>query len=256
MAYDASWSWPTRWWRSSAPATSTAKPWPPSSYRRSVRNAVFRPSIQKRWRQSRNPGETDPTWLLHTLYGDFSEVLTQGVNTMANAAAVGADGKPLVGTTTGDTGQTMQETMRSWMMIVLTLVFVAIYVGALLGLIPGSNKTDAPTLSRIESIVFVIIGYYFGRLPAQATEQTLKGEINRQAQKADVAEQVKTTALQEKQGLQEKVKNAKAALASAVPVPVAPAPEAFTVHLRKALPESSPDALRQSVLAAVNVLDS
>ncbi|MEA2601060.1 MAG: hypothetical protein QOF89_2052 [Acidobacteriota bacterium] len=154
------------------------------------------------------------------------------------------------------TGQTMQETLRSWMMIVLTLAFVAIYVGALLGWIPGANKPDPQILSRIESIVFVIIGYYFGRLPAQATEQTLKGEINRQTQKADTAEQVKTEALQEKQGLQEKVKNAKAALASAVPAPAAPAPEGLAPNLSRSLPATSPDALRQSVLAAVNVLDS
>ncbi|HEX3552466.1 MAG TPA: hypothetical protein VIA62_04470 [Thermoanaerobaculia bacterium] len=142
-------------------------------------------------------------------------------------------------------------------MVILTLVFVAIYVGALLGWIPGSNKPDPTTLSRIESIVFVIIGYYFGRLPAQANEQTLKGEINRQAQKAETAEQAKTAALQEKQGLQEKVKNAKAALASAAPgAPPKPAAEDLATNLSRTLPTASAEVLRQSVLAAVSVLDS
>lgn len=157
----------------------------------------------------------------------------------------------------GGTGQTMPETVRSWVMVILTLVFVAIYVGALLGWIPGSNKPDPTTLSRIESIVFVIIGYYFGRLPAQANEQTLKGEINRQAQKAETAEQAKTAALQEKQGLQEKVKNAKAALASAAPgAPPKPAAEDLATNLSRTLPTASAEVLRQSVLAAVSVLDS
>jgi len=42
---------------------------------------------------------------------------------------------------------------------------------------------------RLEPIIFVIISYYFGRLPAQQNEQTLKEEIGGQTEKADTAQQ-------------------------------------------------------------------
>ena len=152
-----------------------------------------------------------------------------------------------------DKGQTMQETMRSWVMMVLTFLFVLIYIGALAGLIPSPNtKQDPQTLSRIESIVFVIIGYYFGRLPAQATEQSLKEQVNHQTGKADQAEQDKTAALQDKQGLLEKVKNAKAALSAAMPEAQT---EGLSANLSKASPTSA-DALRHSMVAAAKVLES
>jgi hypothetical protein len=151
------------------------------------------------------------------------------------------------------TGQTMQENLRTWVMVILTFLFVAVYFGALLGWIPSpSAKPDLQTLSRIEAILFVIIGYYFGRLPVAATEQTLKDEIHRQTGKAENAEQVKTAALEEKQALQEKVKNAKAALSAAMPEA---APEGLALNLSKA-PSTSADALRHSMVAAVKVLES
>jgi hypothetical protein len=67
-------------------------------------------------------------------------------------------------------------------------------------------------LTRLEPIIFVIIGYYFGRLPAQQNEKTLKNEINRQTQKADAAQHAKEKALQECEMLEEKIKNTKAVL--------------------------------------------
>lgn len=149
-------------------------------------------------------------------------------------------------------GQSMNDGVRTWMMVILTAVFVLLYVGALFGLISGvDTPEELQTLTRIESIVFVIIGYYFGRLPAQATEKTLKGEIERQSQKADQAEEEKGAAEGEKQALQEKMKNAKAALTASMP----DAPTAkLAINLSQAPPP--PDALRQSVIAAVKVLES
>jgi hypothetical protein len=148
-------------------------------------------------------------------------------------------------------GQSMNDGARTWMMVILTAVFVLLYIGALFGFVPGGATQDQQTLTRIEAIVFVIIGYYFGRRPAQATEKTLKGEIERQTQKADQAEKEKDTAEGDKRTLQEKVKNARAALGSTVPD--AP-PVGLAANLSKTMPP--PDALRQSVLAAVNVLES
>ena len=69
-------------------------------------------------------------------------------------------------------------------------------------------------VSRLEPIIFVIIGYYFGRLPSQQNESTLKDEINRQTQKADAAQHAKEQAQQARESLEEKMKNVRAALAT------------------------------------------
>jgi len=111
---------------------------------------------------------------------------------------------------TAATGQNMTETLKSWVIVVLTLIFVVLYAAALLGWL--KPLPDAAMVTRLEPIIFVIIGYYFGRLPAQQNEKTLKGEINRQTQKADAAQHSKEQAQQEREALEEKVKNAKAAL--------------------------------------------
>ena len=70
-------------------------------------------------------------------------------------------------------------------------------------------------VSRIEPIIFVIIGYYFGRLPAQQNEKTLKEEIGRQTQKADAAQHAKEQALQSREALEEKLKSVSAVLNTA-----------------------------------------
>jgi hypothetical protein len=150
-------------------------------------------------------------------------------------------------------GQPMQESVRTWVMAALTFIFVALYAAALFGLVPGPGASALQTATRIESIVFVIIGYYFGRLPAQATERTLKGEIQRQSGKAEDAEEKKSASQQETQALREKVKNTRAVLASTVPK-AAVSSDGLAATLGKTTPPV--DTLRQSVLAAVNVLDS
>ena len=79
-------------------------------------------------------------------------------------------------------------------MVVLTLIFVALYGAALIGWL--KPLAGEKMVLRLEPIIFVIIGYYFGRLPAQQNEKTLKEEIGRQTQKADAAQHVKEQALQ------------------------------------------------------------
>jgi hypothetical protein len=106
--------------------------------------------------------------------------------------------------------QEMTNDLKSWMMIALTFVFVLLYVAALTGYLKPLEKPEM--LTRLEPIIFVIIGYYFGRLPAQQNEKTLKNEINRQVQKADAAQHSKEKALQEREAFEEKIKNAKSAL--------------------------------------------
>jgi hypothetical protein len=106
---------------------------------------------------------------------------------------------------------------------------------------------------RLEPIIFVIIGYYFGRLPARQNEKTFKEEIGRQTQKADAAQHAKEQALQTRDALEEKLKNVNAALTSAAP---ATSVVSFAEGLHKAGGPIKEDGLRYSVGAAVRILNS
>lgn len=106
--------------------------------------------------------------------------------------------------------QSSADSLKSWMMVALTAIFVLLYVAALFGMI--KPLADISTITRLEPIIFVIIGYYFGRLPAQSNENALKNEIGRQSQKADAAQQIKEKAQQEREVLEEKIRNARIAL--------------------------------------------
>lgn len=106
----------------------------------------------------------------------------------------------------------LADTLKEWVMIVVTFTFVILYGLALVGKL--RPLADLAIVSRLEPIIFVIIGYYFGRLPGQQNELTLTKEIGRQTQRADAAQHAKETALQSRDALDEKVKNARTALAS------------------------------------------
>jgi hypothetical protein len=104
------------------------------------------------------------------------------------------------------------DTLKNWIMVVLTLVFISLYGAALLGWL--KPLADEKMVVRLEPIIFVIIGYYFGRLPAQQNEKTLQQEVSRQTQRADAAQSAKEQAMQTREALEEKVKNVKAALSA------------------------------------------
>jgi len=114
------------------------------------------------------------------------------------------------GTTHPTTPPASSETLKNWIMVVLTLVFIALYGAALVGWL--KPLTDDKMVLRLEPIIFVIIGYYFGRLPGQQNERNLVQEINRQTQRADASQAVKEHALQTNEALEEKIKNVKATL--------------------------------------------
>jgi hypothetical protein len=124
--------------------------------------------------------------------------------------------------------------LRNWVMVALALIFVFLYASVLMGWL--RPLADERLLARLEPVIFVIIGYYFGRLPAQAHEQTLKGELDRQTRKADAVQSAKEQAQRTTEALEEKVRNARAALTSAAP--------------------PGGDGLRHSVNAALNILNS
>lgn len=104
------------------------------------------------------------------------------------------------------------DALKNWIMVVLTLLFVALYAAALIGWL--KPLTDDKMVIKLEPIIFAIVGYYFGRLPGQQNERTLKQEINRQTQRADASQAAKEQAQQTSEALEEKIKDVRATLAS------------------------------------------
>jgi hypothetical protein len=129
-------------------------------------------------------------------------------------------------------------------MVVLTLGVVVLYGLALIGRFP---LADSSMVSRLEPIIFVIIGYYFGRLPTQQTENVLKGEIVRQTQKADAAQHAKEQALQSREAFEERLKNVNAALSTGTDL---------NVRSFNGTESSDGLSLKQSIVAALNILKS
>ena len=136
-------------------------------------------------------------------------------------------------------------------MVALTLLFLLLYGAAFVGWLKPLD--DERMLARLEPIIFVIIGYYFGRLPSQQNESTLKDEINRQTQRADAAQHAKEQVQQSIEALEEKTKNVRLALASAAPgVGI----KGFAEHLGNPDGPVKDEPLRQAVAGALNILNS
>ncbi len=140
---------------------------------------------------------------------------------------------------------------KNWVMTLLTFTFTLLYAAALTGWL--KPLSDDKMATRIEPIIFVIIGYYFGRLPAQQNEQTLKQEINRQSKQADAAQHAKEQIQQVREALEEKVKNVKITLASSASGAAA---KSFTGNANEVAASPQTEALRQKVAMALNLLDS
>jgi hypothetical protein len=107
-------------------------------------------------------------------------------------------------------------------MVGLTFIFVGLYFAALVGWLPP--LADEKLVTRLEPIIFVIVGYYFGRLPGEQNEAALKQEINRQATNTDEAhkklEQANETESAQRAKTQEseqRLKDVHAVLSSAAP---------------------------------------
>jgi len=145
----------------------------------------------------------------------------------------------------------MANALRSWVMVALTLLFLLLYGAALVGWL--KPLADDKMVARLEPIIFVIIGYYFGRLPSQQNESTLKDEISRQTQRADAAHHAKEQVQQAREALEEKMKNVRAALASGAP---ANSIKGFPEHQIRADGSVKEEMLRQAVAGALNILNS
>ena len=106
----------------------------------------------------------------------------------------------------------INESVKTWTILLITLVFVAVYVLAVVGAV---KVTDA--MGNLQSIVFVIIGYYFGRLPSDKVESSLKEQVNAHSNAAAAARQSEKVAAVERETLEEKIKNARIALEAGNP---------------------------------------
>ena len=137
------------------------------------------------------------------------------------------------------------DALKGWTMVALTLVFILLYGAALVGWL--KPLADEKMVLRLEPIIFVIIGYYFGRLPGQQNEHTLKEEIVRQSQKNDVAQHVKEQALQQSEVFEEKLKNVAAALG--------PPSSTVTAAEANSNRELNEDYGRRNVDAALKILN-
>lgn len=140
---------------------------------------------------------------------------------------------------------------KNWLMIILTMVFVVLYTVALLGWL--KPLSDVTMVVRLEPIIFVIIGYYFGRMPSQQNEQTLKEEIHRQSQKTDAAQSACEQIRQERDAIEERLRNVKTIL---MPTVYRDNVKMRADTVLKPYEESSLQDLQQSVKNAVNVLNS
>lgn len=103
-------------------------------------------------------------------------------------------------------------------------------------------QTNGRHLSSLTSraLIFVLLGYYFGRLPCLQNEGMLKNEIDRQTKPADAAHLARETALQPREALDEKLKNVHTVLGAAG-------------LADKAMAETPPSS---AVTAALKILDS
>ena len=149
-------------------------------------------------------------------------------------------------------GRDSGDGVQSWIIVVLTLIFVGLYVASFTGLL--EPLADDNMLVRLEPIIFAIIGYYFGRLPGQQNERTLRDEVNQKTQQTAEAQRDKEEALTERVALSEKIANAKTALASAAPGDTSTSQLAANLSGRSGTIDDL--ALRQSAAACLRILES
>jgi uncharacterized membrane protein YccC len=145
----------------------------------------------------------------------------------------------------------MADVLKSWTMVVLSLAFVMLYGFALLGWL--KSISDVSMIPRLEPIIFVIIGYCLGRLPAQQNERTLKDEIGRQTQKADAAQHAKERAQQSREAVEEKLKNLNAIFSTSTDPMVH---KGFGENTRVSGGPTDEAAWRHNINAALKILNS
>lgn len=108
-------------------------------------------------------------------------------------------------TRNGPKRKSVSDILKDSQIVFVTLIFVLLYKTAFAGKVDPLK--DSSMLLRLELIIFILIGYYFARIPARQNEILLKEEIARQTQKNDAAQFAKEKAQLEGVSLEEKIRN-------------------------------------------------
>lgn len=143
------------------------------------------------------------------------------------------------------------ENIKTWIVVILTAIFVGCYLAALFGWQAAPNDKIVASLGPI---VAVIIGYYFGRMPSEKTENSLTQQVNQKNEEAKQARDAQSAAEMRGTALEQKVHDAVAALSGSAPR--VPAGE-LAVTLSGAGAEA-PDhaAVRSATISALKILQS
>jgi len=156
-------------------------------------------------------------------------------------------------------GQDMKDEIKTWMMVILTVVFVGLYAFALFGAFQPLK--DLSIVTRLEPIIFVIIGYYFGRLPSVQNEKALKGEIDRKSGEANDARKEKDAAVEARadqgakaKATEQKLQDVKTTLATTFAG--GPSPQGAAMLSGATRSDSSDAGIRQTVVVALNILNT
>lgn len=104
----------------------------------------------------------------------------------------------------------LAQVMKDSFFLILALVFIALYAAAFAGKLDPLK--DNIMLMRIEPVIFILIGYYFGRHPSRQCEETLQAEITRQHHIAQATQIAKESLQTERDRLEEKIENARTAI--------------------------------------------
>ena len=140
----------------------------------------------------------------------------------------------------------MIDYARNWLMVGLALIFVSLYSAVLMGwLRPFSDRCMA---TKLEPLMFLIIGYFLGRLPAQQHEKTLRDEVTHHALRAEAAQQAKERAQQSRDAIEERLKNVRSALITGSDATIESTASKSDLQFE--------ERTRQSVRAALSILNS
>lgn len=102
------------------------------------------------------------------------------------------------------------EHLKDAAAIFLALVFVVLYAAAFAGKLDPLR--DSTMLLRLEPPIFILIGFCLARIQTRRAERTLAIEIERQTKRADAAQFSRESAIQEREVLEEKIRNASIAI--------------------------------------------
>jgi hypothetical protein len=150
----------------------------------------------------------------------------------------------------GARNRSRADALKGWAMPALSFGFFLLYGAVLAGFVkPPENDR---LVGRLEPLIFVIVGYSFGRLPSQQNERTLKEEIHRQTQRADAAYHAREQSQQSRDALEEKLRNVRAALTT----PSRGAGDTKAEGAGRVGAHGGDDLLRGPVAAALNVINS